>query len=99
MKLAIIGFGGMAGHHKNFIIPRLNDSDYKEKIEIAGIYDIDEQRNKYAEELGLHTFKSPQEIYEDKSIEIVLVTTPNDFHKPYVIEALKNGKNVIKCYK
>ena len=43
MKVAIIGFGGMAGHHNKYIIPRLNDSGYKEKLEIAGIYDISVQ--------------------------------------------------------
>ena len=95
MKIAIIGFGGMAGHHKNITIPRLNDSDYPQKLEIAGIYDIDEERNKIAKELGLHVFNSPQEIYDDKSIDIVLITTPNDFHLPYVLESLQNGKHVI----
>ena len=35
MKIAIIGFGGMAGHHNKYIIPRLNESDYPEKLEIA----------------------------------------------------------------
>ena len=95
MKIAIIGFGGMAGHHNKYIIPRLNDSDYPEKLEIAGIYDISEERNAFAKELGLHTFNSPEEIYNDETIKIVLVTTPNDLHLPYVLESLKHGKHVI----
>ena len=40
MKMAIIGYGGMGNNHKKYIIQRLNDSDYPEKLEIAGIYDI-----------------------------------------------------------
>ena len=95
MKIAIIGFGGMAGHHNKYIIPRLNESDYKEKLEIAGIYDISEERKEFAKSLGLHCFNSPEEIYNDESIEIVLVTTPNDLHLPYVTEALKRNKHVI----
>ena len=44
MKIAIIGYGGMGNNHRKYIIPRLNDSDYPEKLEIAGIYDISEER-------------------------------------------------------
>ena len=95
MRIAIIGFGGMASHHKNNIIPRLNESDYPEKLEFAGIYDIDPKREEEAKKQGLHVFKSPEEIYEDESIKVVLIATPNDVHMPYVIECLKHGKNVI----
>ena len=95
MKIAIIGFGGMGNNHKKYIIQRLNDSDYPEKLEIAGIYDISDERNKFASELGLHCFSSAEEIYNDESIKIVLVATPNDLHLPYVEKALKAGKHVI----
>ena len=95
MKIAIIGYGGMGNNHRKYIIPRLNDSDYPEKLEIAGIYDISEERRAFASELGLHCFNSAEEIWKDESIKIVLVSTPNDLHKPYVIEALSRGKNVI----
>ncbi len=95
MKIAIIGYGGMGNNHKKYIIQRLNDSDYPEKLEIAGIYDISEERRAFATELGLHCFNSAEEIYSDDDIKIVLVATPNDLHKEYVIEALSRGKNVI----
>ena len=95
MKIAIIGFGGMGDHHNKYIIPRLNDSDYPEKLEIAGIYDISEERKDVAKSLGLHCFNSPEEIYNDDNIKIVLVTTPNDLHLPYVINALNHNKHVI----
>ena len=95
MKIAIIGYGGMGNNHRKYIIPRLNDSDYPEKLEIVGIYDISEERRAFASELGLHCFNSAEEIWKDESIKIVLVSTPNDLHKPYVIEALSRGKNVI----
>lgn len=95
MKIAIIGYGGMGNNHRKYIIPRLNDSDYPEKLEIAGVYDIDENRKAFAAELGLHNFSSADEIWNDKSIEIVLVSTPNDSHLKYVEKALSVGKNVI----
>lgn len=95
MKIAIIGFGGMGEHHFKNIIPRLNESDSEEKIEVIGIYDISEDRKEYAKSLKLHIFNSPEEIYRDNSIEAVLIATPNDLHFPYVIECLANNKHVI----
>ena len=95
MKMAIIGFGGMGAHHYNNIISRLNESEFEEKIDIAGIYDISEERKEYAKSLQLHSFNNPQERYNDETIETVLIATPNDLHLPYVIECLKNNKHVI----
>ena len=95
MKIAIIGFGGMGNNHRKYIIKRLNDSDYPEKLEIAGVYDITPERKAFATECGLHNFNSAEEIMSDDSIKIVLIATPNDLHLPYVLEALKRGKNVI----
>lgn len=95
MKMAIIGYGGMGNNHKKYIIQRLNDSDYPEKLEIAGIYDISEERNEFARSLGLHTFSSADEIWNDKDIKLVLIATPNDLHLPYVVKATQMGKNVI----
>jgi len=95
MKIAIIGYGGMGNNHKKYIIQRLNDSDYPEKLEIAGVYDISEERKEYASALGLHCFHSAEEIFSDETIQIVLVATPNDLHLPYVVKALKSGKHVI----
>ena len=85
----------MGNNHRKYIIPRLNDSDYPEKLDIAGIYDISEERKEFAAQLGLHNFNSAEEIFADESIKIVLIATPNDLHKPYVLEALSRGKNVI----
>ena len=95
MKIAIIGYGGMGNNHRKYIIPRLNDSDYPEKLEIAGIYDISEERKEFAAQLGLHNFDSAEQIFADESIKIVLIATPNDLHKPYALEAMSRGKNVI----
>ena len=69
MKIAIIGFGGMGNNHRKYIIKRLNDSDYPEKLEIAGVYDISPERKAFATECGLHNFNTAEEIMSDDSIK------------------------------
>jgi predicted dehydrogenase len=87
--MAIIGYGGMAGYHHENI-----EKEFPE-IEITGIYDIREEAVKKARERGLRAYESPEKLYGDKSTELVLVAVPNDMHKPYALECLKAGKNVI----
>ncbi|MCL1987268.1 MAG: Gfo/Idh/MocA family oxidoreductase [Firmicutes bacterium] len=89
LNMAIIGMGGMAGwHHKNVT------KDVPE-IKIVGAYDIREEVSETIAELGLKNYKSPEEIYADKSIDLVLIATPNDVHKSYAINCLQAGKNVL----
>lgn len=95
MKMAIIGFGGMGNNHRQYIVKRLNDSDYPEKIEIDGVYDISEERREYAKTFGYKAYASADEIWNDPEIKLVLVSTPNDNHLEYVLRAVQAGKNVI----
>lgn len=95
MKIAIIGFGGMGGFHREKAVERYNALDKNEKIEIAGIYDISPERCAYAESLGLRAFGSADEIWNDSSIEAVVIATPNDSHLSYVLRACEAGKHVI----
>jgi predicted dehydrogenase len=88
-KMAIIGFGGMAGYHHDNIIKHFPE------LEITGIYDVRPEAVANAQKKGLKAYDSPDQIYADKSIELVLVATPNDMHKPYAIACLESGKNVI----
>ena len=87
---AVIGYGGMGGYHIGKIKEEL--SDY---AEVIGIYDIDPERAKVAEEKGIHAFSSREELLSDERIDLVTVATPNDFHKEIVIDALAHGKNAI----
>jgi len=89
VKMAIIGMGGMAGwHYKNV-------SEKVPEIQIVGAYDIREEAKKNIDELGLKNYASPEEIYADKEIDLVLIATPNDVHKNYAIACLEAGKNVL----
>lgn len=87
-KVGIIGFGGMAGWHHEFI-------EKIDRISVAGIYDINPDRMKYASEKGLKTYPSQAEMLSDDSIDIILIATPNDDHKSIAIEAMEAGKAVV----
>ncbi len=95
MKMAIIGYGGMGNCHRQHIIKRLNDSDYPEKLDIAGVYDVNPARAEFAESLGYHAFSSADEIWNDEEIKLVLIATPNDSHCEYAVKAAECGKHVI----
>jgi len=87
-NVAVIGYGGMGGWHTRYIL----DSDV---VNLSGIYDISKERCEIAKEKGIHIYPSAEDIYNDKNVDIVLITTPNEFHNPYAIAALSAGKHVI----
>ena len=65
------------------------------EIELAGIYDIKEEKRKLAEEAGFHTYETEEAMLADESIDVILVATPNDTHRPIALRAMEAGKNVI----
>lgn len=87
---AVIGYGGMGGWHTEKHLGSMSD-----KIELVGIYDIDPERGKAAEEKGIHAFSSQEELLKDERIDFVVIATPNDFHHDIAIAAMKAGKHVI----
>lgn len=88
-KLGIVGFGGMGGWHEELVRGGI------EGLSVKGVYDIREERLEAAKELGLVGYESLEALLTDPEIDIVLCSTPNDFHKPIVIQALHAGKNVV----
>ena len=89
MKMGIIGFGGMGSYHYSNIRDRI------ECLEVKGVYDVQETRQEAARQNGLIAYGSREELLADPEIELVLVATPNNFHKPISIAALEAGKNVV----
>ncbi|MBQ3225635.1 MAG: Gfo/Idh/MocA family oxidoreductase [Clostridia bacterium] len=87
-NLGIIGFGSMAGHHFKQI-------GEIEQVCVRGVYDINPERVKAAEEKGVIGYRSKEEMFQDPEIDIVLVATTNEAHKDLCIEALAAGKHVI----
>ena len=88
-NLVIVGFGGMGSWHYENITARIPE------IKVTGAYDVREEALQNAAAKGLHTYGSLDEVLNDKSVDIVTVATPNDFHKDIAISCMRAGKNVI----
>ncbi len=86
--LAMVGFGGMAGWHYD-LIERIDN------LTVAGIWDTKAERREYALSRQIHVYESLEDLLADKSVDLVLVATPNDFHKSIAIQAMESGKNVV----
>lgn len=84
----LIGFGGMGKWHTEIL-------ENVPEIDLAGIYDIKEEKRKLAEEAGFHTYETEEAMLADESIDVILVATPNDTHRPIALRAMEAGKNVI----
>ncbi|MCQ2471802.1 MAG: Gfo/Idh/MocA family oxidoreductase [Clostridia bacterium] len=87
---AVIGYGGMGSWHTRKMREQMTDD-----VEFIGIYDINPERAKVAEENGIHAFSSREELLNDERIDFVVVATPNNFHREIAVDAMAHGKNVI----
>lgn len=87
-QLAIVGFGGMGNWHREII-------SSIEGIHVIGVYDVKQERLEYGKECGVKAYTSLEEVLEDKLVDIVLIATPNDYHKPIAIQAMRAGKHVV----
>ena len=87
-KLGIIGYGTMGSWHAENVRDRI------ENLDVVAIYDIDEKRREKAQEDGFCVYATVEEFLKS-DIDLVLVATPNNFHKYYSIMAMENGKNVV----
>ncbi len=87
-KLGIIGYGGMGSwHHRNSVkVPGL---------EVTSAFDIDNERLKIAAENGLKTYDNVDDFLRNGDFTIVLVATPNNFHKYYSVMAMNAKKHVV----
>ncbi len=88
-NLGIIGFGGMAGNHFKQIAKELD------RVQVRGVYDINPERIKAAEQLGVIGYSSKEALLADPQIDMVLVATTNEAHKDLCIEAMAAGKHVL----
>lgn len=88
IRFAVIGYGGMGGWH----VDHAKDSD---AVELAGIYDIKEERRQLAESRGIRAYASYEEVLADQTVQLLTVAIPNDQHEEVCIRALEAGKNVI----
>ena len=87
-NVAVIGFGGMGGWHVNHLL----ESDV---CNLAGIYDIKEEKKQLAVSRGIKSYNNFEELLLDKTVDMVTVAIPNDQHEKVVIDCLNAGKNVL----
>ena len=99
-NLAIIGLGGMGNWHRELVnegvyfYGKMEGGGIK-NLKVTGSFDIAEARQQFARDHGLHAYDSLKDLLADPKVDIVLVTVPNDLHKPMVIKALEAGKHVV----
>lgn len=86
--IGIIGFGSMAGYH----FDQLKDHP---KLYFKGVYDLDPRRQEEAKRLNMHPYPTLDALLQDIQIDMVLIATTNDAHKPLTIAALEAGKHVL----
>ena len=87
-KIAIIGLGGMGTWH-------LNELETLEEPQVVGIWDIKEERREYARSRNVFVYDSLEALLADETTDMVLIATPNDFHRPLAIAAMEAGKHAI----
>ena len=85
-NVVIVGFGGMGHWHAG----ELASSDV---ATLLGIYDIKQSVIDDAKKEGIYTYSSFEEVLADKRIDVILIATENDMHKPLAIEAMNHGHN------
>lgn len=84
----VVGYGGMGGWHTRHILEA-------GAVELLGIYDIKEERCALARENGIRAYSSFEEVLADPKVDFITIATPNEWHKPLAIAALRAGKHVI----
>ena len=87
-KIAVIGYGGQGAWHCGQILK-------SDVCELAGTYDIKEERRNAAEKNGIRVYSSNEELFNDPQVDAVVIATPNDVHEDLVISGLNAGKHVI----
>jgi predicted dehydrogenase len=90
LKVGVIGVGGIAGTH----FPGWNASPLAEMVAFADVNPAAlKRRGKEQGVKQLH--ERPEDLIADKGIDIVDICTPNMYHAPLAVAALKAGKHVI----
>lgn len=88
LKLGVIGYGTMGSWHCENVRERI------ERLDIGAVYDIKPERRQLARENGFNAVETEEEFWKS-DVDVVLVATPNNFHKEHCIKAMRYGKNVV----
>lgn len=89
IKLAVIGVGNMGR-------PHAKDVASLAQTELAAVCDLDQARlAPVADEYGLKAFTDYREMFDQVTLDAVLIATPHYDHTPISIEAMQRGIHVL----
>jgi scyllo-inositol 2-dehydrogenase (NADP+) len=88
VKVGVVGYGISA---KVFHIPFIL---LLQEYELRGIVERkgDQVSNAHP---GVKTFRSLEQLLADETIELVVITTPNETHFPFAVKCIRAGKHVV----
>jgi predicted dehydrogenase len=91
IRMGVIGCGGMATEHMKALV-KTRETD---NLEIVSVCDIFDKRAEAAAKLtGGRAVKDYRRLLDDKSIDCVLIATPEHWHHRMTMDALGAGKHV-----
>ena len=89
-KAAIIGAGSISNHYLRFA-----KEVYSDWFTIVAVSDIIlDKAKERAEKYGVEKYCLPEEVYEDKDIDIIINLTVPQAHEEVIIKALETGHHV-----
>jgi predicted dehydrogenase len=90
LKVGVIGVGGIARTH----FPGWQQSPHAEIVALSDV--VPDTLASLGRELGVSKlYEKAEDIIADKKIDIIDVCTPNAYHTPLAVAALKAGKHVL----
>jgi myo-inositol 2-dehydrogenase / D-chiro-inositol 1-dehydrogenase len=91
LAVGVIGTGGMGTRHAH------NIHHHVAGARVVGVYDLDQARAAYVgEELGgARVFSDPHQMIQDKSVEAVVIVSPDPTHAEFVHACLRAQKPVL----
>ena len=95
VKVVFVGVGG----YGDLYLTLYNSSDqYAKKMEIAAVVDpyVDRAaKYEWIKQRQIPVFETLEDFFKENSADLVVISTPLQFHKQQCITALKNGANVL----
>jgi len=91
LVLGVIGCGGMANSHMSALLT-MKDSD---NVEIGAVCDVYQKRlDAAAQKTQAKAFNNYHELLSLKSVDYVLIATPEHWHHRMILDAIAAGKHV-----
>ena len=88
LSVGIIGFGRIGAEHAGWL-------DSATGVRPAAVFDPTPPRRAVAQQRGLLTVDSVEQLLHDSTIDAVLVSTPTAMHFEHASAALRAGKHVM----